>query len=388
MSEPIALYVHWPFCLSKCPYCDFNSHVAGAVDQNRWRRALMAELAATAAETGTRHLVSIFFGGGTPSLMDPGTAASVVEMARSLWPPVGDLEVTLEANPTPVEASRFADYAAAGVNRLSLGVQSFDDEALSFLGREHRAAAARRAIETARRAFPRYSFDLIYARPGQSAKAWRRELTDALSCAGGHLSLYQLTIEPGTPFFRDRVAACRDDLGAELYEISQEMAAAAGLPAYEISNHARPGESCRHNVACWLGVDYAGIGPGAHGRLTDEKGTQALHRKAGPEAWLTAVENRQHGTAKRIRLSAAARGEELLLSGLRLTEGIDAAVFRRRAGIPLGSLIDPGAVDRLVEGGFLIDRADGITATPSGLLRLNAVLSTLLVPVAESGQSV
>jgi len=218
--------------------------------------------------------------------------------------------------------------------------------------------------------------------------AWRNELGEALERAGGHLSLYQLTIEPGTPFFRDRVTACDDDFGAELYEVTREMTAAAGVPAYEVSNHARPDEACRHNLACWLGVDYAGIGPGAHGRLTGDGGTWAYHRKAGPEAWLDAVERDGHGTAKRRRLSAAARGEELLLSGLRLSEGIDAAVFERRAGIPLRSLIDPGAMARLVEGGFLIERAGGIAATPSGLLRLNAVLSALLLPVADDGQSV
>jgi len=387
MSEPIALYVHWPFCRAKCPYCDFNSHVTASVDQARWRHALVTELKATAAETGPRQLVSIFFGGGTPSLMDPGTVAAVIDTASSLWAPADDLEVTLEANPTSVEASRFADYAATGVNRLSLGVQSFDDAALAFLGREHSAKAARQAIDTACRAFRRYSFDLIYAQPGQSVAAWRNELAEALDPAGSHLSLYQLTIEPGTPFFRDRVAACDDDLGAELYEVTREMTAAAGLSAYEVSNHARSGEACRHNLACWLGVDYAGIGPGAHGRLTGEGGTWAFHRKAGPEAWLNAVETDGHGTAKRRRLSAAARGEELLLSGLRLSEGIDAAIFERRAGVPLRALVDPVAMARLAEGGFLVERADGITATPAGLLRLNAVLSALLLPVAAGGQS-
>jgi len=387
LAVPIALYVHWPFCLAKCPYCDFNSHVAVKIDQERWRRALLTELTATAAEAGPRRLVSIFFGGGTPSLMDPGTVASVIETAASLWTPADDLEVTLEANPTSVEETRFADYADAGVNRLSLGVQSFDDKALSFLGREHTVDAARRALDTARRIFARYSFDLIYARPGQSAAAWRHELAEAIDRAGGHLSLYQLTIEPGTPFFRDRIAGCDDDLGAELYEITQEMTAAAGLPAYEISNHAWPGEACRHNLACWLGVDYAGIGPGAHGRLAGQEGTEAVHQQAAPEAWLGAVETAGRGTAKRRRLSPTARGEELLLSGLRLSKGIDAAVFERRAGVPLNSLIDPVAVARLVEGGFLAERIDGITATPAGLLRLNAVLSTLLLPVAEGGQS-
>ena len=349
---------------------------------------MLSELTATAAEAGPRRLVSIFFGGGTPSLMDPGTVATVIETAASLWTPADDLEVTLEANPTSVEASRFSGYAAAGVNRLSLGVQSFDDESLVFLGREHTAEAARAAIDTARRAFSRYSFDLIYARPGQSMTAWRNELAEALDRADGHLSLYQLTIEPGTPFFRDRVAPCDDDLGAEFYEVTGEMTAAAGLPVYEVSNHARPGDACRHNLACWLGVDYAGIGPGAHGRLTDNGGTWALYRKAGPEAWLGAVETDGHGTAKRTRLSATARGEELLLSGLRLNDGIDAAVFKRRAGVPLGSLIEPSALARLVAGGFLVERTGGLTATPAGLLRLDAVLSTLLAPVADGEQSV
>ena len=291
-ADTLALYVHWPFCLAKCPYCDFNSHVRAEIDEARWRAALLREIDATAEETSGRVLTSVFFGGGTPSLMAPATVAAILERAGSHWPAADGLEVTIEANPGAAETGRLADFRAAGVNRVSIGVQSFDDDALRFLGRVHDADAARAAIERAAALFPRYSFDLIYARPGQSVAAWTAELAGALSLAGEHLSLYQLTIEPGTAFHararRGEALAAKEEPAAALFEATQEMLDAAGLPAYEISNHARPGGECRHNLTYWRYGDYAGVGPGAHGRLTVDGARIATQRIRAPEAWLAA----------------------------------------------------------------------------------------------------
>lgn len=378
MAEPLAVYVHWPFCLSKCPYCDFNSHVAASIDQPRWAAAYAHELAAYATETGKRLVSSIFFGGGTPSLMAPSTVGSVLDAISRLWPVADDVEVTLEANPTSAEAARFAGFRAAGVNRLSLGVQALDDASLHWLGRGHSADEARAAVALAGRIFPRSSFDLIYARPGQTVVDWRGELDMALDFARGHLSVYQLTIEPGTKFHRDRVSAADEDIGADLFELTRERLAAAGLPAYEISNHARPGDACRHNFTIWQGSDYLGIGPGAHGRLTTNGATEAIRALHAPEKWLQAVEARGNGIADRRRLAADERAEELLLSGLRLAEGIDRHRFRAITGTDVIATVDAGQLALLVEAGFLALDATHLRATEPGQMRLNAVLGALL----------
>ena len=288
------VYVHWPFCASKCPYCDFNSHVRAEIDEARWRAALVRELDHFAALAPGRTVTSIFFGGGTPSLMAPATVAAVIERTANHWRLAGDVEITLEANPTSVEAGRFAGYRDAGVNRVSLGVQSLDDRALGFLGRGHDAAEARAAVAVAHARFPRVSFDLIYARPGQSPAAWRRELAEALQIAGEHLSLYQLTLEPGTAFHaraaRGALALPGGDAAAALYDVTQEVLEGAGLPAYEISNHAVPGAESRHNLTYWRSGDYLGVGPGAHGRLTGGGAVLAIAQTRSPERWLAAVE--------------------------------------------------------------------------------------------------
>jgi len=285
---PLGVYVHWPFCKSKCPYCDFNSHVREGIDQERWRKALLTELEHAAREAPGRQVETMFFGGGTPSLMDPATVAVLIERVKDLWDVARDLEITLEANPTSVEAGRFAALAQAGVNRLSLGVQSLEDAALHFLGREHSADQALAAIDTARRHFARYSFDLIYARPGQTVTCWADELERALALAGEHLSLYQLTLESGTRSFtvhaRGTFAMPGEEQAAEMFEFTQARLAAAGLPAYEVSNHARPGAACRHNLIYWRYQDYVGVGPGAHGRFAEINAKRATRRMSGPEA--------------------------------------------------------------------------------------------------------
>jgi len=376
------LYVHWPFCLSKCPYCDFNSHVRDGIDDARWRRAYLAELDRAGAEAGARRLDTIFFGGGTPSLMDPATVAAVIEAATAIWPAADDIEITLEANPTSVEASRLADFAAAGVNRISLGVQALDDDALAFLGREHGAAEALGAVELAAGLFPRYSFDLIYARPDQTPAAWKAELTRALALAGDHLSVYQLTIEPGTAFFgrhrRGEALTAPEQAASTLYGLTQEVLAAAGLPAYEISNHAAPGAEARHNLIYWRGGDYAAIGPGAHARLSATGGRRAIRRIRLPEKWLETVESHGHASDEDMLLPDEAWLEESLMMGLRLSEGVEIAALERRHGGPLESLVDTGRLEDLVAG-ELLERSGGILrATADGRQRLNAVLSHLL----------
>lgn len=379
MTEPFALYVHWPFCLSKCPYCDFNSHVAeGGVDEGRWRRALLAELDGLAGDTVGRSVTSLFFGGGTPSLMPPTVTADIIAAVHRLWPTTDDMEVTLEANPSSVEAERFRDFRGAGVNRLSLGVQSLDDAALKFLGRGHSVAEARQAIELSQQHFPRTSFDLIHGLPNQTPQTWGRELKTALGLAGGHLSLYQLTIEPGTPFFRDGIPAADGETGADLYDVTRDLTEAAGLPAYEISNHARPGTECRHNLDIWRGTDYGGIGPGAHSRLTLDGETVAAHRIHDPNRWLKAVAATGDGTGKRTALSVEDRGWELIMTGLRLTEGIDRKRFLSLTGRDLTAVVSNNALERMVEGGFVSLDENSLAATPAGMLRLDSVLAGLL----------
>ncbi len=378
-TDGLGLYVHWPFCVAKCPYCDFNSHVAEAVDQARWRAALVRELGHYATETKGRTVTSIYFGGGTPSLMDPAAVAGVLDAVAGRWALADDAEITLEANPGSADAGRFAGYRSAGVNRLSLGVQSLDDGALAFLGRIHGAAEARAAIDLATRTFPRLSFDLIYGLPGQTPATWRAELTEAAALAGDHLSCYQLTVEPGTPFHARGVAEAGEDRGAALYETTATVLDAAGLTAYEVANHARPGGACRHNLAVWRGGDYVGVGPGAHGRVSGADGTVATRNRRRPDAWLAAVEAQGHGTADRTPLSAEERRDELVMMGLRLTEGLEAERFQRRAGMPLEEAVRASAVDDLVAGGFLVRDGRGIRATAAGRLRLDAVTGALLV---------
>lgn len=376
------IYLHWPFCRSKCPYCDFNSHVREQVDQARWRQALLAELDHYARSTAGRRLDSVFFGGGTPSLMPPATVAALIERIAQHWPMSRDVEITLEANPTSVEAVNFADLAAAGVNRVSLGVQSLDDAALRFLGRVHNAAEAIAALDLARRHFRRFSFDLIYARPGQTLESWAGELARALDLAGEHLSLYQLTIEANTAFEgayrRGEFVMPAEDAAADLYEATQTRLAEAGLPAYEISNHARPGAECRHNLVYWRGGDYLGVGPGAHGRLTDGGERFVTRQHRAPEAWLANVEATGHATRERRALTMLEREEELLLMGLRLATGIDRPRFCHALGREIEDVIDPSRLQPLIEGGFIELDGEGLRATPAGRQRLNAVLAALL----------
>ncbi|WP_119460488.1 radical SAM family heme chaperone HemW [Rhodospirillaceae bacterium SYSU D60014] len=376
------LYVHWPFCLSKCPYCDFNSHVREAVDQPRWRDALLRELDHYASETAGRRVASIFFGGGTPSLMPPDTVAAVIDRAAARWRLAPDVEITLEANPTSVEAERFAGFRGAGVNRVSLGVQALNDPDLRALGRGHSAAEARTALALARRQFDCFTFDLIYARPGQDARAWRAELRQALDLAADHLSLYQLTIEPNTVFAgahrRGELVLPGEEDAATLYEETQNLLEAAGLPAYEISNHARPGAECRHNLTYWRYGDYVGIGPGAHGRLTLDGAKIATRQHRAPEAWLAAVEAAGHATRQRTPVPPAERIDEMLMMGLRLTQGVDRARFREETGSEIETALDRDGLRRLSEAGFLVLDDHGLRATAAGRQRLDALLGALL----------
>ncbi|WP_376100199.1 radical SAM family heme chaperone HemW [Roseomonas sp. CCTCC AB2023176] len=383
MDHPLALYIHWPFCAAKCPYCDFNSHVREGVDAARHGRALLAELEHEAARTGRRRLGSVFFGGGTPSLMPPEAVAALVESARSLFDPDPDLEVTLEANPTSVEAGRLRAFRDAGVNRLSLGVQALDAAALGFLGRNHSAGEAIASLEHARATFPRLSFDLIYARPDQSEAAWREELRRALSLAADHLSLYQLTVEPGTRFAtehaRGAFALPADDDAAAMYAATAEEAARFGLLPYEVSNYARPGAESRHNLAYWRYADYLGIGAGAHQRLTRGGAVLAARRHRAPEVWLSLVEAQGHARVEEAALSNVERGREAMLMGLRLTEGVDPARIARRAGLAWEAVVDPPMLQALREEGYLEWLPDGrLRATGEGRLRLDALLPVLL----------
>ncbi|PWC51053.1 coproporphyrinogen III oxidase [Azospirillum sp. TSA6c] len=377
-----AVYVHWPFCKSKCPYCDFNSHVRERVDHDRWRAGLLRELDHYADLTAGRTVTSIFFGGGTPSLMEPSTVGAIVDRVARRWTVADGLEVTLEANPTSVEADKFRAFRSAGINRISLGIQALDDASLKFLGREHNAAEATGAIELAARIFDRFSFDLIYARPGQTVAAWQAELARALDYAVGHLSVYQLTIEQGTAFYplhaRGDLVLPDEDLAGDLYEATQSQLTAAGLPAYEISNHARPGEESRHNLTYWRYGDYVGIGPGAHGRLTLDGERFATRAHRAPEIWLERVERDGHGAAAPDPIDRDARGTELLMMGLRLTEGVRLARLTEETGRSLDDFVDPTALSRLIDGGFLTRDATRLVATPEGLQRLNAVLGAIL----------
>jgi putative oxygen-independent coproporphyrinogen III oxidase len=379
LNAPFAVYVHWPFCLSKCPYCDFNSHVRhGGIDEARFVRAFEREIASTAARIGKRTVGSVFFGGGTPSLMQPRSVAAILDAIAGHWRIAPDVEITLEANPSSVEATRFHGYRSAGVNRVSLGVQSLDDAALKELGRLHTAQEALDAVAVARAIFPRYSFDLIYARPRQTLDAWAVELQRAIAQAAEHLSLYQLTIEPDTPFAAlaaaGKLVVPGDDYARDLYDLTQGICADAGLPAYEISNHARPGGECRHNLIYWRGHEYAGIGPGAHGRLNIEGTRFATETEKRPEGWLIRVETTGNGLTVDEKLTLGEAADEYLLMGLRLAEGIEPARYQELCGRE----IDPQRVAVLYEEGAVETTADGrLRVTPSGFPLLDAVVADL-----------
>ena len=378
-DQAFGVYVHWPFCLSKCPYCDFNSHVRhGAIDEPRFLRAFHTEIGTVAQRLRGRTVSSIFFGGGTPSLMHPSTIAGVLNSIARQWRVAPDAEITMEANPTSVEAERFRGYRTAGVNRVSLGVQALDDGVLAALGRLHTAREALDAVGVARKVFDRYSFDLIYARPGQEPKDWATELKAALAEAGEHLSLYQLTIEPETPFetlhSAGKLRLPSEDTARALYDTTQEICAAHGLPAYEISNHARPGGECRHNLVYWRSHEYVGIGPGAHGRLDIDGERHATATEKRPETWLALVESQGHGVITDDVLTREERSDEFLLMGLRLAEGINVARYEQISGRRL----DPARVAVLLEHGLIETTPDGcLRVTLPGFPVLDAVVADL-----------
>lgn len=376
----LALYIHWPFCLKKCPYCDFNSHVRDRVDHAVWEQALLADLAYEAQATGRRKLGSIFFGGGTPSLMPPALVETLIRQASEHWDFADDIEITLEANPSSVEAGKFADLALAGVNRTSLGVQSFNDNALKFLGRLHGSEEAVAAIGIAQRHFDRVSFDLIYARPGQTRAQWQSELGTALAFGTGHLSLYQLTIEEGTRFatdYRKRVFEMPDeDVSSELFEYTRFRTKGAGLPAYETSNHSRRGEESRHNLTYWRYEDYVGVGPGAHGR----RNGFATHRHKKPENFIAAVAERGHGMVEERRLAAAEQAAEALMMGLRLTEGVDVLALANRFGLSETLLIDADRAGLMESLGFVERAAGRVRVTGRGMVVLDSLIAEIVGP--------
>jgi putative oxygen-independent coproporphyrinogen III oxidase len=372
-TSSMGVYIHWPFCTTKCPYCDFNSHVKDTIEHARWREALLTELSYFADNTKGRTVTSVFFGGGTPSLMAPETVASLIRAIKNHWITPEDMEVTLEANPSTAETRRFGAFRDAGINRLSLGVQSLRDENLKYLGRGHSAADAEAAINLAARTFPRFSFDLMYGLPGQTRSHWQKELRGAISLVSDHLSVYQLTIEPGTLFFRDKVPAAPEKIGMELYQDTQKILENSGFVAYEISNHARARQHCRHNMNIWRGGDYVGIGPGAHGRLTGASGTDAIYQIYKPERWLHKVESDGHATVKRSATSKQERAEEILMTGLRLSDGISSEKL-----VELEAVINKSKLKRMINGGFIEMDTEGLRATSSGRLCLNEVLFQLL----------
>ncbi|MEM7571218.1 MAG: radical SAM family heme chaperone HemW [Pseudomonadota bacterium] len=380
---PWGLYIHWPFCVSKCPYCDFNSHVRESVDQARWRAALVKEIASAGARAGKPTLKSIFFGGGTPSLMPPETVAAAIAAARRHFQASPEIEITLEANPSTVEASRFAALKDAGINRLSMGIQSFDDEALRFLGRAHNAQEARTAIQAATETFDRVSFDLIYALPDQSAQHWRGQLAEALGFGTTHLSLYQLTIEPNTGFqgqvARGVFTPMDDDTAADLFELTQERLQAAGMPAYETSNHAAPGQECEHNLIYWRGQPYAAVGPGAHGRWLGAQGWQATRCHNKPERWLEAVERDGHGVDEQTVITPQERAEEMLMMGLRLAEGINLSWIETASGADIARQVNAGAAQQLSRDGWLQQDNNRLALTSKARPVANSVLAQLLV---------
>ncbi len=373
-----ALYIHWPFCLKKCPYCDFNSHVRDQVDVARWQAALLADMRAEAELAGGERLDSVFFGGGTPSLMPPALVAALLQEAERLWGFAPDIEITLEANPSSVEAAKFADLAKAGVNRSSIGLQALDDQTLQFLGRLHDTQEGLEALKVAQAVFSRVSVDLIYALPNHNPAQWQADLSRVLDLGTSHLSLYQLTIEPGTRFEtmarRGDFIPLDDDAAADLFSLTQELTLAAGIPAYEISNHARPGQQSRHNLTYWRYHDYVGIGPGAHGR----RGGFATQRHKKPENWLASVEARGSGCQSALAITPSEQACEALLMGLRLAEGLDLAALSARLGIAEDRLLDAGESGKLEAMGLIRRQGSHITVTPAGMPLLDAILPRLI----------
>lgn len=381
-TKKFGLYVHWPFCLAKCPYCDFNSHVRNTVDHTAWQSALLAEMRHWAQRTPSHRLHTIFFGGGTPSLMTPQTVGAVIDEAARLWPAANDVEITLEANPTSVEADKFKGFRTAGVNRVSLGIQALNDTDLKALGRQHSADEAKAAIKLAASSFDRYSFDLIYARPQQTVDAWQAELNEALDYAAEHLSVYQLTIEPSTGFQnlfdRGQLKIPDEQTAGALYEATQETLSARGLPAYEISNHARAGAECAHNLIYWEYDDYIGIGPGAHGRVQTNSQRLATATEKSPERWLAATQQQGHALLEQTPIDDASARTEALMMNLRLARGVNRRQWAEKFDADVLTQIDAGKLRLLVDGGFLSLDADTLAATAAGRQRLNAVLDKLL----------
>ncbi|MFA5591789.1 MAG: radical SAM family heme chaperone HemW [Micavibrio sp.] len=382
MGEQFGIYVHWPFCASKCPYCDFNSHVADTIDHDAWRKAYAKEIAYYADLAKGRMVTSVFFGGGTPSLMEPETVSVIINEIQKAWRISNDCEITLEANPTSVETEKFKSFRMAGVNRVSMGVQSFNESDLAFLGRQHDAGEAKKAIATAAEIFDRYSFDMIYARPGQGVSAWETELREAVSLARDHLSVYQLTIERGTPFYmrheRGEFKIPDEELAGDLYEVTQAVLSDAGMPAYEISNHAKAGAESRHNMTYWRYTDYAGIGPGAHGRLTLDGRKQATRGHRSPDIWLQKVDIYGHGAHPFEALTAQDAFTECLMMGLRLAEGIPVERLERAGRDAFPNLIAPEKIEALRDEGLLSFDGKILKATRAGMQRLNGILSYLL----------
>ena len=383
-ESALAIYIHWPFCQSKCPYCDFNSYARRTISDEQYLQAAIRELDYCAGETRSRPVSSVFFGGGTPSLMAPQTVGALLDAVARLWPIESGCEITLEANPSSVESARFEGYRSAGVNRVSLGVQSLSDEQLRFLGRLHTVAEARQALSVAGKYFERMSFDLIYARPGQSELEWRAELGEALKMARGHLSLYQLTIEPETAFFdlnrRGKFRLPGQDLAADLYALTQEMCEAAGLPAYEVSNHAAPGEESRHNLTYWRYGDYLGVGPGAHGRLIMGGKKYAMAAAKAPAAWHAKVSECGSGCEERVELDQRQQAEEAVLMGLRLREGIDLSRLAAKTGFGPA----PQAIVALENERLLQRDGPRLKATPQGRLVLNAIVEAIAATLEET----
>ena len=380
--ENLALYIHWPFCLSKCPYCDFNSHVRDQIDHDLWATALLRELDHYRALSGPRIITSVFFGGGTPSLMSPDTVARLLNQIARNWSVSENVEITLEANPTSVEAEKFAGFAAAGVNRLSLGIQALNDPDLKALGREHSVKEARAAIDLSQKYFKRASFDLIYARMGQTLADWESELQQALDMSQGHLSLYQLTIERGTAFYqaheKGRIILPSEDVSADMYDLTQQICASRNIPAYEVSNHAALGEESRHNLTYWTYGDYAGIGPGAHGRLTMDGELYALTQDRSPEKWLKNVTANGHATDQRESLTIQTKAEEMIMMGLRLNAGLEKENFKNRIGQKLENFIDHNYLQRLLELDYMEMDGHHLRATAQGMPLLNGLLGRIL----------
>lgn len=383
-TDDISLYVHWPFCLAKCPYCDFNSHVRDNIDEGAMEQALLAELDYYSHLVGSRSLKSIFFGGGTPSLMSAGTVSKIIERATSHFDILDDIEITLEANPTSVEAGKFSDFADAGVNRVSLGIQAFNDKDLKALGREHSVEEAFKAIDLSQKYFSRSNFDLIYARMDQTIREWEEELNEAIRIANGHLSLYQLTMEQGTPFYgqwrRGELHLPHEDAAAEMYELTNSICANAGYNIYEISNYAKNGEESRHNLTYWHYSDYIGVGAGAHGRITVNDKTFATEQNKKPETWLKKVQTDNHSTKNMTLLDQKTMAEEMIMMGLRLVSGINFDDFEQRIGAPIGDFIHLGQLDLLKSQGFFLeDFPDRLQLSMSGRSLLNQILGRILV---------